>query len=68
MSQNTYEISVEELKLKMDNNEKFSLIDVREPLEKEFADIGGELVPMDTLLDKIKDFNKDEEIIFNLIK
>lgn len=50
------EISVAELKAKMDANESFQLIDVREPWERNIADIGGKSIPMGEIL------NRSEEI------
>lgn len=40
------EISVAELKEKMDNGEDFQLIDVREEFEYEMSNLGGELIPL----------------------
>ena len=40
------EITVEELKAKIDNNEDFQLIDVREPFEYETSNIDGENIPL----------------------
>lgn len=52
------EVSVRELNECIKNHKDFQLIDVREPHEKEIADIGGELIPLSTIpgsLDQIKD-------------
>ncbi len=57
------DITVEELKKKIDNNEKFSLIDVREPFETRISTIGGELIPINDLPYRLNELNKDEEII-----
>ena len=40
------EISVQELKEKMDNHEDFQLIDVREDFEYEMSNLGGVLIPL----------------------
>ena len=59
------EISVQELKRKLENKEEFHLIDVRETYEYEEANLGGELIPLGELsdhLDKMEDW-KDDEII-----
>lgn len=51
------EISVQELKQKKDSGEDFQLIDVRESYEYDQANLGGELVPLSTILtfkDKIR--------------
>lgn len=59
------EISVQELKAKMDNDEKFHLIDVREIFEYEEANIGGQLIPLGELSDHLDELDqwKDDEII-----
>ncbi|MDB5013356.1 MAG: oxidase, partial [Daejeonella sp.] len=36
------EVTVEQLKSKIDNKEEFQLIDVREPFEYEVSNLGGE--------------------------
>ena len=51
------EISVKELKQWMDEGKDFQLIDVREPFEYDICNLGGELIPMNTIpdnIDKIK--------------
>ena len=40
------EITVQELKAKMDNKENFLLIDVREKHEYDEFNIGGKLIPL----------------------
>lgn len=60
------EISVEELKQKMDSGEKINLIDCREPNEYAEANIGGRLIPLGRFqnmdVDELDDL-KDEEVI-----
>jgi adenylyltransferase/sulfurtransferase len=64
MSENgSWEITVEELKRKIDNNDKFTLIDCREPFETRISSIGGELIPINDLPNRIDELNKEEEII-----
>jgi adenylyltransferase/sulfurtransferase len=60
---NNKEITVEELKKKLDNNEKFILLDVRESYETNISSIGGTLIPMSQLPYRLEELNKDEEII-----
>ena len=59
-------ISVDELKSRMDAGEKINLIDVREPFENADFNIGGKLVPLGKIMsmqtDEIEDL-KDEEVI-----
>lgn len=60
---NEWEITVDELKKKIDTKEKFTLIDCREPFETRISSIGGELIPINDLPDRIDELNKEEEII-----
>jgi rhodanese-related sulfurtransferase len=59
-------ITVEELKQKMDRGEKINLIDCREAHEYEEANLGGLLLPLGKIqtmqVDEIEDL-KDEEVI-----
>ncbi|MCB9233380.1 MAG: molybdopterin-synthase adenylyltransferase MoeB [Bacteroidia bacterium] len=45
-------ISVEELQRWKEGGKAFQLVDVREPYEYEIANLGGELIPLDTLADQ----------------
>jgi sulfur-carrier protein adenylyltransferase/sulfurtransferase len=58
-----HEISARQLKQKLDNKEKIFILDVREPFEKEIADIGGILIPMNSLPSHLGELSKDDEII-----
>ena len=59
-------ISIDELKAKMDRGEKINLIDCREPHEYAEANLGGKLFPLGKIqtmqIDDIEDL-KDEEVI-----
>jgi adenylyltransferase/sulfurtransferase len=57
------EITVGQLKQKMDDNEKFFLLDVREPYESKISTIGGHVIPINDLPHKIGELNKEDEII-----
>jgi rhodanese-related sulfurtransferase len=59
------DITVEELKQRMDAGEDLFIIDVREPHEYEEFNIGAQLIPLGTLPMKMYDFDedKDREII-----
>lgn len=58
-------ISVEEVKAKLDGGEKFRLIDVREPQEHTIAHIeGAELMPMSRAQQWVDTLSPDEEIVF----
>ena len=61
-------ISVEELKSRMDAGETINLIDCREPHEYADFNIGGKLIPLGKIqtmqIDEIEDL-KDEEVIIH---
>jgi rhodanese-related sulfurtransferase len=61
-------ISVEELKVRMDVGERLNIIDVREPDEYAEFNIGGKLMPLGKIqtmqTDEIDDL-KDEEVIIH---
>ena len=54
------EITVGELKQKMDTGEPINVLDVREPHEYEVANIGVKLVPLGELPQRLAEFDKDE--------
>lgn len=56
-------ISVDELKELMDNKADFKLIDVREPGEYDGANIGGELIPLQTVPQNIEKFKEDKQVV-----
>ena len=60
-------ISVEELKSRMDAGEKINLIDCREPHEYAEFNIGGKLIPLGKIqtmqIDEIEDLKEEEVII-----
>jgi rhodanese-related sulfurtransferase len=61
-------ITVEELKERMDRGEKINLIDCREPHEYAEANLGGKLVPLGKIqtmqIEDLEDM-KDEEVIIH---
>jgi len=57
------EISVQELKEKIDNNEDFQLIDVREDFEYEVSNLGGVLIPLGGILIEADKIAKDKPVI-----
>lgn len=57
------EITVQELKEKMDKQEDFQLIDVRESYEYEICNLNGELIPMSSILDQLDKISKDKPVI-----
>ena len=62
------QITVDELKARIDSGEKINLIDCREPHEYEEANLGGKLVPLGKIqtmqVDELEDL-KDEEVIIH---
>jgi rhodanese-related sulfurtransferase len=59
------EISVTELKAKMDAKENIQIIDVREPYEAEICDIGGLLIPMGDVVESADKIKKDIPVIIH---
>lgn len=57
------EITVEELKEKIDNNEDFQLIDVREPFEYEVSNLNGENIPLAGILIEADRIATDKPVI-----
>ncbi|MBK9736702.1 MAG: rhodanese-like domain-containing protein [Saprospiraceae bacterium] len=61
------DITVEELKNKLDANEQFLFIDVREPYEYEASNLGAKLIPLGNLLGALNELEpfKDQEIVIH---
>ena len=61
------DITVQELKTKLDNKEDFVFIDVREPHEYEEANLGATLIPLGSVLEKVPELKefKDKEVIIH---
>jgi len=61
-------ITVEEVKRRMDSGENLHLVDVREPYENAEFNIGGVLLPLGMIrsmqIDEIEDFKKEEVIFY----
>jgi len=57
------EISVQELKEKIDKGEDFQLIDVREDFEYQVSNLGGELIPLGGILIETDKIATDKEVI-----
>lgn len=59
------DITVEELKKRMDAGEKLHLIDVREPYENAEFNVGGKLMPLGSMMDHIPQLVelREEEVI-----
>ena len=61
------DITTEELKEKLDNNEDFVFIDVREPAEYESFNLGAKLIPLGTLPGALNELEplKEKEIVIH---
>ena len=61
------DITVQELKEKLDRKDNFIFIDVREPHEYEEFNLGAKLIPIGTVMNSIDDYEgqEDEEIIIH---
>ena len=57
------EITVRELKEKMDNGEDIQIIDVREPFEYEMSNIGGENIPLAGVLIESDKIDTEKPVI-----
>jgi len=57
------QITVEQLKKKLDGGAKVTLVDVREPDEYETANLGGTLIRMRELPKRYTELNPDDEIV-----
>lgn len=61
------DITVQELRQKLEAGEKFIFIDVREPYEYEEFNLGARLIPLGTIGQHIDELSehKDEEIVLH---
>jgi rhodanese-related sulfurtransferase len=61
------EITVQELRSKLEAGEKFVFIDVREPWEYEEFNLGAQLIPLNNLVNSMYelDEHKEDEIILH---
>src|SRR5436853_3453674 len=63
VSQNLPEISVEDLKKKLNNKEDIFVLDVREPHEYQICNIGGHLIPLGDLPKRVNELDSSREIV-----
>jgi rhodanese-related sulfurtransferase len=56
-------IQVEELKQRLDAGENLYLLDVRDEYEYEIANIGGHLIPLPELPNRVNELDAGQEII-----
>ncbi len=57
------DMTVEELKRRMDAGEKIFVLDVREPHEYQIANIGGHLIPLNDLPKRVGELDASREIV-----
>ena len=57
------EVSVQELKEKLDGGEDFQLIDVREDFEYETSNIGAQHIPLGGILIEADKISKDKPVV-----
>lgn len=59
----SYRITVKELKQRLDNGEKVKLLDVREQYEYDLVHLDAKLIPLRTLAGKLQELNAEDEIV-----
>lgn len=59
------EITVQELDAMRKNNDDFQLIDVREPLEYDTCNLGGELIPLAEIPDNVGKISKAKKVVIH---
>ena len=57
------QISVQELKQRLDAGEDLFILDVREPYEYQIANIGGKLIPMNDVPQRLAEIDRNREIV-----
>jgi rhodanese-related sulfurtransferase len=57
------QITVLELKQRLDAGEDLMILDVREPYECQIASIGGTLIPMNQVPDRLAEIDRNREIV-----
>lgn len=57
------QMTVKELKQRLDHGDQFFVLDVREPWEYQVANIGGHLVPLNDLPKRVSELDPTQEIV-----
>ena len=57
------QLTVKELKRRIDAGEDVFILDVREPYEYEIAQIGGKLIPQNDVPNRLAEIDRNREII-----
>jgi adenylyltransferase/sulfurtransferase len=63
VSNGTPEISVEELKRRLDAKEDLFILDVREPNEYQICNLNGHLIPLNDLPRRVNELDPDKEMV-----
>lgn len=59
------EVTVQQLKEMMDNGEDFQLIDVREPNEYQYCNLGGQLIPLGTIMNNTDKISEKKKVVIH---
>jgi adenylyltransferase/sulfurtransferase len=57
------QLSVKDLKQRLDSGEDVYILDVREPFEYQIANIGGKLIPQNDVPQRLAEIPRDREIV-----
>ena len=57
------QISAKELKNRLDAGEEIFILDVREPAEYQAANMGGKLIPLNSLPLRLNELDREREIV-----
>ena len=57
------QISVKELKRRLDAGEDLCILDVREPWEQKIAQIGGKLIPQNEVPQRLAEIDREREVV-----
>lgn len=57
------QMTVQELKQRRDAGEEIFLLDVREPFEQQIAQIGGTLIPLNDVPQRLAEIPRDREVV-----
>ncbi|MDX5346441.1 MAG: rhodanese [Hymenobacteraceae bacterium] len=57
------EISATQLKAKLDHNEDVQLVDVREDMEFEYCNLGGDHIPLGELPKQVDKISRDKQVV-----
>jgi adenylyltransferase/sulfurtransferase len=58
-----FEITVDELKERLDRHDSILLLDVREPHEYQIANLGGKLIPLNDLPKRVHELDSSDDIV-----